>query len=154
MSIPISKQARAILTGLVETFDAIDRVNGLEQREAQLQASVAKLNAAEAEVLAKIGDTVKGMDASRAEALAIVEQAKADAETIKAKADADAQEIMRAAEEMERREQDQADIERIKAKEALAALAAASAELEALAPKVIEAQAIIAKAERINRAMV
>jgi chromosome segregation ATPase len=74
MTIPISKQARSILTGLVETFDAIDRVNGLEQVESDLRAKIERAKI-EAESISK--QSHQELDSAKA-ARAEAEQIKAD----------------------------------------------------------------------------
>lgn len=152
MSIPISKQARAILTGLVETFDAIDRVNGLEQREAQLQASVAELTASTDAQRAELAKEANNTALARSEALAIVEQAKVDAETIKAKADAEARQIREAALEVAKAAKAKENASEAAERKAKAGLKEAEEKTEAAAKSLAEIEKKIEDAKAAARA--
>jgi chromosome segregation ATPase len=95
--ITMNKQARSILKGLLDTFDAIDQVNGLEQREAQLNASIATLTAQEDAETKRIAERREEAQRLLDDAAAELAQAKAKAEQIVAQADANAQKITDAA---------------------------------------------------------
>lgn len=150
--IPISKQARAILTGLVETFDAIDRVNGLEQRESQLQASIADLTKTVEAQRAELSKEANATAMARAEALAILEQAKTDGETIKRRMAAEGEDILAAAKDAAAKAKAKENASEAAERKAKAGLAEAEKLLADMAPKLAEAQAVIARADRITAA--
>lgn len=148
--IPVSKQARAILTGLVETFDAIDRVNGLEQREAQLRATIADLEKASAAAFDKLSKCAAETAAVQNEALAIVEQAKADGETIKRRLAAEGEDILAAAKDAAAKAKAKENASEAAERKAKAGLADAEKKLAELEPKIAKAQEIIAEADAIS----
>lgn len=149
--IPVSKQARAILTGLVETFDAIDRVNGLEQREAQLRATIADLEKASAAAFDKLSKCAAETAAAQNEAMTIVEQAKADGDTIKRRLAAEGEDILAAAKDAAAKAKAKENASEAAERKAKAGLAEAEAKIAERSKALADIEAKIEAAKAAAR---
>jgi high-affinity K+ transport system ATPase subunit B len=155
-NIDIPKKVRefaAMAEALAELVDLADKANAWQQQEAEHQARLAAL----AEQVAAKRNAVQLADAkedeARRQAIAIFEQAKKDAATTIAKAAADADTIRKAADEAveaAKAEESRAEADERKAKANLASLAE---QTKLLVAQLAEAQAVIAKADAIKKAM-
>lgn len=156
MPIPINKQARAILTGLVETFESIDRVNGLEQAESELRVKIEQ-NRKEADAILAHAAAQARQDMAKAgefrhAAMDELGKAKAEADRILADAKAQAERELAAARGELLAQQTTAQDAEERAKAAAAELKQTQDTLSHLNAQVADATAIIAKAERIKKA--
>lgn len=152
----VPKNLRAfagMLESINEAITVLDKVESMEQLENEHRARVERL---QAEANAAAGTAVIAKDtlaAAQREAIATIEQAKVDAETIRAKADADARQIRETALDVAKAAKAKENASEAAERKAWESIKAFRAELETLAPLVVEAQATIAKAEAIKRAM-
>lgn len=156
MPIDIPKKVRefaGMAEALAELVEIADKANAWQQREDEHRSRLVQLAADEAAIRERIAIAERQEDQARKSALAITDQAKADADTILAKAASEADQIRDAANqavEIAKAKERRAEADQRKAEAACATCVARLAELE---PKVAEAQATIAKAEAVKKLM-
>jgi hypothetical protein len=147
------RELAGMAQALAELVEFADQANARDQIEAEHKTRIVQLAADEAAVRERV--TVANVALADAEkrALAVYDQAKADADTIRAKAAAEADQIRDAAAqavEAAKAKERRAEADQRKAEAACATCVARLAELE---PKVAEALATIAKVEAAKKAL-